>query len=42
VFDPYQITVSGKELYKNRLEQVLVLIEKLLEIKSLPNVEFVV
>ncbi|KAK4528074.1 hypothetical protein GAYE_SCF48G6008 [Galdieria yellowstonensis] len=41
VFDPYQITVSGKELYKNRLEQVLVLIEKLLERKSLPNVEFV-
>ncbi|GJQ15003.1 hypothetical protein GpartN1_g6794.t1 [Galdieria partita] len=41
VLDPYQITSSGKALYRNRLEQALVLIQKLLEKKSLPNVEFV-
>ncbi|EME27299.1 lipopolysaccharide-modifying enzyme-like protein isoform 2 [Galdieria sulphuraria] len=41
VLDPYQITISGKDLYKNRLEQALVLIQKLVEKKSLPNVEFV-
>eukprot|EP00871_Galdieria_phlegrea_P001071 jgi/Galph1/1965/GphlegSOOS_G647.1 len=41
LYDPYKIVHEGKDLYKGRLEQVLILLHEAVKRKSIRNVELV-